>query len=226
MKIHILVAVLILAVFLSGCLRTSCPTTSDPVCGADGITYKNACLAKEAGVQVNKTGECQQQSSQCLDSDGGKDIFTAGIVTHKGQRYGDSCVDDKTVEERFCENNEAKSVNLPCAAGYACDGGKCVVIPCTDSDGGVNEEMKGTVVAGDENETDRCADSNTVKEFYCDSGRIASKDVDCAAGKQCSDAACILVPCEDSDGGKTRPRQGERPRGTNPSQTPATARRP
>ncbi len=39
-------------------LPGSCPTTSSPVCGCDGITYQNACLADAAGVTVNHTGAC------------------------------------------------------------------------------------------------------------------------------------------------------------------------
>jgi hypothetical protein len=38
---------------------TSCPGTTDPVCGCNGTTFANACLADIAGVQIAAPGTCQ-----------------------------------------------------------------------------------------------------------------------------------------------------------------------
>jgi Kazal-type serine protease inhibitor domain len=38
----------------------TCPTASDPVCGCDGHTHDNACLAAAAGVTVAAQGACPQ----------------------------------------------------------------------------------------------------------------------------------------------------------------------
>lgn len=35
-----------------------CPTAYTPVCGRDGVTYKNSCVATEAGAWVASVGEC------------------------------------------------------------------------------------------------------------------------------------------------------------------------
>ncbi|MEM6265339.1 MAG: Kazal-type serine protease inhibitor family protein [Bacteroidota bacterium] len=39
------------------CLKR-CPETIEPVCGVDGETYDNACVAKCAGVEIDESGEC------------------------------------------------------------------------------------------------------------------------------------------------------------------------
>jgi hypothetical protein len=40
-------------------IPTSCPTTGDPVCGCNGITYANACAAARAQVGILDVGRCK-----------------------------------------------------------------------------------------------------------------------------------------------------------------------
>ena len=46
----------------------ACPTTFEPVCGADGQTYGNACLLDCAGVTARRSGVCVASSSGCTQS--------------------------------------------------------------------------------------------------------------------------------------------------------------
>src|SRR5262245_15632118 len=52
-------------------LPPSCPTDVSPVCGCDGVTYDNACLADAAGVAVEHVGACEGGGGACGGEAGG-----------------------------------------------------------------------------------------------------------------------------------------------------------
>ncbi|WP_367393055.1 Kazal-type serine protease inhibitor domain-containing protein [Lewinella sp. LCG006] len=48
----------------TGVITANCPTAGIPVCGCNGVTYANACLAEASGITVYTQGSCE---SACVD---------------------------------------------------------------------------------------------------------------------------------------------------------------
>lgn len=48
----------------NGVIELDCPTTQDPVCGCNGVTYDNACVAEASGISFYTVGPC---STVCVD---------------------------------------------------------------------------------------------------------------------------------------------------------------
>lgn len=62
---------IVLALAAGACSRVcECPTIYDPVCGADGRTYGNACAAGCEDVEIVHEGACALSGGACeIDSD-------------------------------------------------------------------------------------------------------------------------------------------------------------
>lgn len=79
---------------------------------------------------------------------------------------------------------------------------------CTDTDGGINLEDRGTVsglsLSRKFSKTDYCIDDRTVKEYTCNKeGRMREFAMKCEGGAVCEDGECVSnLTCVDSDGGR------------------------
>jgi hypothetical protein len=147
---------------------------------------------------------------ECTETDDGNDPYTAGEIT--GIRYAgdgvqtatDNCLSETTLNEYYCEDG-LKDVEQVTCGTYGCYNDACVSDEqtCTDSDGGVDYTVKGTVTGtwlstGDEVEIeDRCGTtSDLIIEFKCNKHNYAfyadsSSGVRCPSGTTCSDGACV-----------------------------------
>src|SRR3989304_4679343 len=64
---------------------------------------------------------------QCVDDDGGKIVNVASttrIVRESSEeKYWDSCKDEFTVNEVYCDSTQAKSEDIACPEGLTCSHG-------------------------------------------------------------------------------------------------------
>jgi len=182
-----------------------CPQVVLPVCGCDGVTYNNSCVAAAAGVAVAKNGECKPKPTFC----GG----IAGIPCPEGQ----TCIDDPS------DDCDPKHGGADCGgicvgdpkpafcggiAGIPCpEGQTCIDDPSDDCDPKHGGADCGGICVGTPNP---CAAVLCAVGFTCvDKGGVAvctpvptdpCATVRCIAGTQCVNqggvAVCLPVePC-------------------------------
>jgi len=140
--------------------------------------------------QCNSNNDCIQS---CTDSDGGRNIYVKGAVTYFGRTYTDESVKD-AVKEYYCENNVVRSSIIDCPSAYMSLDGACRLVSrtCTDSDGGKNIYVKGTVTYFGKTYTDESINS-AVKEYYCENNVVRSSIINCPSAYTSRDGACLRI---------------------------------
>ncbi len=178
-----------------------------------------------------KDGACEQEiktppiNKTCTDSDGGKDYYVFGRTRYGAPSMGDidydTCINSDILSEQYCPSPSEKSNELyNCPHG--CRDGEClnesISSKCTDSDGGKNYYVKGTLTSqAGETFTDFCKEDTIstvpletgpiLNEMYCyDDYSYSSAEYRCPHG--CKDGACIKPYCYDSDGGRDYYKKG------------------
>lgn len=180
----------------------------------------SACTTNRTGTNTNTDKPANGGVMSCTDT--GDDLYSKGSVQDKtGKTFYDNCVDGRTLKEVSCDaDGNAKFVSLTCNTGEECKDGVCIktttnevvettVAGCTDSDGGIKQDVKGYVVdkTGAKYE-DSCLNTKTVSEANCnEAGYKEYSYVDCITGYACQDAHCVKSDtqtsslCKDTDGG-------------------------
>jgi hypothetical protein len=169
-------------------------TVREYSCGEEGVSEEEI----ECGTDERcGGGECTLVLP-CIDTDGGQDVYSAGITSVGAASYEDICVSYNVVFEYYCEDGGMREVQIMCPDGQECSGGVCVEAgerECTDTDNGKSRYKRGTVsywVGGQEHsETDKCYDQDSVLEVWCtEEGSVGFGILECYDSDWCEDGAC------------------------------------
>ncbi len=173
-----------------------------------------ACIAKEA--QQTAQPQAGNQSS-CSDTDNGDTPYTRGTASSGPFSATDCCTASGSSQ---CAQNGAKLVENHCISGRmrqtsytcSCANGACTsnitgftLLPaCTDTDNGINYNVRGQVVTGITGAYDCCLDSPAagqcknsapyVAENYCSGDDAAQAYYRCPNG--CQNGACLPSPTQ------------------------------
>jgi hypothetical protein len=168
------------------------------------------CMAPEEPPEENVTVEppVVPPPVTCSDSDQGVDPTVKGTVTIGNESYEDSCKDNATVLEYYCDNNALGQSEAVCPDGFMCGDGACVEVPeeppppeCQETDSGKDYEVPGSVTYKGSTHADTCQGNYDLIEYYCEDDAMKQETHHCGTGNRCENGACTVLEktCTDSD---------------------------
>lgn len=214
----------------------------------NGIKYTDECVSQDSvkeyswengGVShaivpcgsglVCSDGRCVGSEKECTDTDYGKNYTIAGVVQYRGQTFKDTCKDNFSVIEYYCDGKMEREI-YECLASQRCVRAACVKekqtdedqlserqaqveageylaaqhcgnVLCFDADQGKDFDASSYVCYGDRIYHDHCIGEKRVKEHYCSGGFIMGIERNC--GLLCYNGACLDegdVSCGSRDG--------------------------
>ncbi len=131
------------------------------------------------------------------------------VIGATGTIEDNTTSEDNTTGRRL--TGSGRTLRIP---GSASSTVRRLTQPCSDSDGGIDLNKRGSVAVATNPfpRTDSCVSPDLIKEYYCQGKKPASLVQQCPNG--CSDGACKKAPsssypvCTDSDGGRNYDERG------------------
>ena len=153
-------------------------------------------------------GTCNEGPANfyCSDWDGNNPNISGVLMDKATFVAKDICLDNYTLQEFYCSGDNITSQIYNCEFG--CGNGACLGDPtplvCSDSDGGINDSIKGIINDSEDVYEDYCKDFYNLVEGYCEpvsNGELyGSQTIYCPFG--CENGACKEgeINCIDDDG--------------------------
>lgn len=201
-------------------------------CVAEGKQCSNgACVplqrADRGAGQAGASNSNGIEQIICTDSDNGQNPWTFGTVRETepnghSASFSDNCLlDGNKVSEQYCSDAHRRgSRTMDCTTqGGICRNGACVNRPgtsrpdqatCTDTDGGMVPEHRGTATSTlrgtPTTVSDQCSGDVLIEAYCGNDNLIATRNIRCGADETCSNGVCIVRQreaaafCLDNDG--------------------------
>lgn len=170
--------------------RESCVCTGQfqPVCGADGQTYENACTASCSGAAVAHTGECRSSA-----------WARVGLGLESDHSYANDFDYTWTIHEAGASNIRVHFASIDVERGYdfvrVLDASDRVIATYT----GAQSDVLTPDIPGDTARVQLVTDYSVTRwgfaiDYY-EATPGCAIDADCGPGRVCQQVQCIRAPC-------------------------------